>query len=111
MYNIEPTPGGVEYAEWRKEVINMMFDGMIGHGGLLELGPILWIVLCVGVGILLIVGLVFFVRWILSVPEPISNSSIDLTRRDEILTVLKRRLANGEIDKKEFMDLKKTLGL
>ena len=111
MYNIVPTPGGVEYAEWRKEVITMMFDEMIGYRGLLGLGPILWIVLCVGVGILLIVGFVFFVRWIFSVPEPISNSSTDLAKRNEILTVLKERLANGEIDKKEFMDLKKTLGL
>ena len=89
----------------------MMFDEIISHGSLLGLSPILFIVLCIGAGILLFVGLVFLVRWILSLPEITSNSSIELAKQDETLRVLKWRLANGEINKKEFMDLKKTLGL
>lgn len=108
---MQPHPRWGGIAEWRKEVINMMFDEMISHGSLLGLSSILFIVLCIGAGILVIIGLVFLVRWMLSLPETTSNSSIDLTKRDETLTVLKQRLANGEINKKEFMDLKRTLGL
>ena len=57
--------------------------------------------------VLIIIGLVFFIRWLIQSTKggpsgPIGNSS-------RALDILKDRYARGEIDKREFEEKKKDL--
>ena len=77
---------------------HMWGDG--GHGGWF-LGPIMMIVFVA----LLVVAVVFIVRWL---------GGSDLARRgpsgDAALDILKQRFARGEIDRDEFEDRRQVLG-
>jgi len=81
-----------------------MGPGMMGWGyGMGWFGPILMIAFWIAV----IVGIVFLIRWL------VVSSGTDGRRansQDSALEILKRRYAQGEINKEEFMEKRKDLG-
>jgi putative membrane protein len=77
----------------------MMSDGMIGNGmgfGML-FGMVFWIIL--------LVGIVFFVVWVVWGPlrRPPQHS------HESALEILKKRYARGEISKEEFEEKKRDI--
>jgi putative membrane protein len=66
-------------------------------------GGLVMMLMMVLVWALLIVGLVFGVRWLAAHGRP--------AHRDEAAEILRQRYARGEIDKQEFEMLKRDLGL
>ena len=57
--------------------------------------------------ILVIVGLVFFIKWLLQSKRDVPAGKSSPTSR--ALHILEERYARGEIDKQEFLDKKKDL--
>ena len=70
---------------------------MLGNYGFM--GGFMWIF-----WILVIVGLVFLIKWII-----LQNKPIESRADDNSLEILKKRYARGEIDKEEFEQKKKVL--
>lgn len=81
------------------QVVAMMFD--YGHGwgfgGMWIFSALIWI--------LVIVGIVYLVRGLLTQ----NNSANKSDKDDSPLVILKRRYANGEIDKDTYERIKKDL--
>ena len=81
-----------------------MGSGMIGGWGMGWFGGIFMIIFW----ILIIVGVVFFIKWLVqSTKGPSSSGRTDTSAR--ALDILKERYARGEIDKQEFEEKKKDL--
>jgi putative membrane protein len=88
---------GNRYRDWRMGPDMMYGWGMGWFGGIFSL--IFWI--------LLIVGMVFLIRWLIHMskghPAPGPSGS-------RAMEILKERYARGEIEKDEFEEKKKDLG-
>ena len=91
--------GSPSYENYQPNNFNSMMGNYYNGGGIGWLPMILW-------WVLIIIGIVFLVRWI-------SNQSRNGSRNREksltALDTLKERYAKGEIDKKEFEEKKKDL--
>lgn len=82
----------------------MMWDGWMMHNNYGPWGGIMMFVFLIAI----IVGVVFLIKWL------INQSQANNRKRDtdeEPLEILKRRYAKGEIDKQEFEEKKRDLGL
>jgi putative membrane protein len=77
--------------------------GMMDGWGMGWFGGIFMIVLW----ILVIVGLVFFIKWLVQSTRDVPAGKSSPTSR--ALHILEERYARGEIDKQEFLDKKKDL--
>ncbi|MFQ6618306.1 MAG: SHOCT domain-containing protein [Fidelibacterota bacterium] len=75
------------------------FDFGLGWGGMF-LGPLIWIII--------IIGLVFIIKWALEQGRSSSKSDEHVVRETP-LEILKKRYARGEIDKEEDEEKKRTL--
>ena len=81
-----------------------MGSGMIGGWGMGWFGGIFMIIFWV----LIIVGVVFLIKWLVQSPREHSSSGrTDTSSR--ALDILKERYARGEINKQEFEEKKKDL--
>jgi len=88
---------GGRYGDWQ------MGPGMMGNWGMGWFGGIFMIVFW----ILLLVGLVFVIRWLIQTTGKKGNGGQHGSRA---LEILKERYARGEIDKAQFEDMKRDLG-
>ena len=79
-----------------------MGPGMMGGYGMGWFGSILMIVFW----ILILVGLVFLIKWLI---QSTGRDKISGSGGDRSLEILKERYAKGEIDKQEFESKKKDL--
>ncbi len=77
----------------------MMGGGWFGGIGMMIIGFLGFV--------LVIVGVVYIIRWVL--PQ-VNNQHSRYIDSDDSLGILKKRYANGEIDKKTFENMKKDLG-
>jgi putative membrane protein len=81
-------------------------SGLLGGFGSMGIfGPILNLVLSVG----LIIGLVIFLVWIVRRLGTGTGISQADSRRNDSLDILKTRYAKGEITQQEFMEISKDL--
>jgi putative membrane protein len=87
-------PGG--YGGWQ------MGPGMMGNWGMGWFGMIFMIVFW----ILVIVGLVFLIKWLI---QTTGSGKIDKHTGSRAIEILKERYARGEIDQAEFESKKKDL--
>jgi putative membrane protein len=87
---------GGRYGNWPMGPGTMYGWGMGWFGGIFSL--IFWI--------LLIVGMVFLIRWLIHMSKGHSESQSG----SRAIEILKERYARGEIDKQEFEEKKKDLG-
>lgn len=87
---------GGRYEDWH------MGPGMMGYWGMGWFGGIFMIVFW----ILILVGLVFVIRWLVQATAKGGQSSRSGSRA---MDILKERYARGEIDKARFEDMKKDL--
>ena len=69
------------------------------NGGFGFMGGFMWIF-----WIAIIVGVLFFVRWVFQQSRPVEGKL-----EESSLELLKRRYARGEIDKEEFVQKKKDI--
>ncbi len=75
------------------------------HGpGMMYSGSWLWMIIPVVFWILIIVGIVFLIRWIVR-----SSRTMHGKYDDSALEILKRRYAKGEINKEEFEQKKRDI--
>lgn len=79
-----------------------MGPGMMGNWGMGWFGGIFMIVFW----ILILVGLVFVIRWLIQTTSRGKNSGQSGSRA---IDILKERYARGEIDKAQFEDMKQDL--
>ncbi|NOZ83890.1 MAG: SHOCT domain-containing protein [Epsilonproteobacteria bacterium] len=77
----------------------MMGGGWFGGIGMMIIGFLGFV--------LLVVGIIYIIRWILPQTNNQQQKYID---SDNSLGILKKRYANGEIDKQTFENMKKDLG-
>ncbi len=77
----------------------MMGGGWFGGIGMMIIGFLGFV--------LLVVGVIYIIRWILPQANNQQHGHID---SDNSLGILKKRYANGEIDKQTFESMKKDLG-
>ena len=92
------------FAQWRGYGGYPMSPGYMGGYGMGWFGGIFMIVFW----ILVIVGLVFLIKWLVQSPREHSSSGrTDTSSR--ALDILKERYARGEINKQEFEEKKKDL--
>lgn len=89
---------------WGDDDWHMMGPGMMYGGGMGWFGGIVMILFW----ILVIVGLVFLIRWLIQNTQTGSGNG-DGGSSGKPLEVLKQRYAAGEIDKQEFEEKKKDL--
>lgn len=87
---------GGRYEDWH------MGPGMMGYWGMGWFGGIFMIVFW----ILILVGLVFVIRWLVQATAKGGQSDWSGSRA---MDILKERYARGEIDKARFEDMKKDL--
>lgn len=80
-----------------------MGPGMMGYGYGHGMG---WfgIIFMFAFGVLVIVGIVFLIRWL-----AVSARTEGRRLEDSALEILKKRYARGEMDKEEFLEKKKEL--
>ena len=90
-------------AQWRGYGDWHMGPGMMGGYGMGWFGGIFMIVFWV----LVIVGLVFLIKWLIQSTKAESGRSI--SNSSSAIDILKQRYARGEIDKEEFEEKKKDL--
>jgi putative membrane protein len=88
---------GDRYRDWRMGPDMMYGWGMGWFGGIFSL--IFWI--------LVIVGMVFLIRWLIHMSKGHSEAQQSGSRA---LEILRERYARGEIEKQEFEEKKKDLG-
>lgn len=67
-------------------------------------GDWLWIILHIVLWIVVIIGIIFLVRWIFTSTKTMHSKS-----SDSALEILKRRYAKGEINKEEFEQKKQDI--
>ena len=89
-------------AQWRRYGDWQMGPGMMGSWGMGWFGGIFMIVFW----ILLLVGLVFVIRWLIQTTGKKGNNGQHGSRAMEIL---KERYARGEIDRTQFEAMKRDL--
>lgn len=90
-----------------------------GYDGGFGLVAIIWIILVAAFWVLILVGLVYGVRWLIRAdrnsrlpgppPPPGAPGSGAGPRMDDPLEILRQRYARGEIDDDEFERRRKTL--
>jgi len=85
---------GWQYGGW-----GMMGPGMMGGFGWMGIMPVLWIV---------VLGLIIWAV-VASVRSSSESGGQDLSKSDSALEVLKKRYAQGEINKEEYEEKKKDL--
>jgi len=91
---LSPSPASAQRYGWHPG----MMDGWgMGFGGIFMI--VFWI--------LVIVGLVFLIKWLVQSSRKSSGGESSPTSR--ALEILEERYARGEIDKQEFQDKKKDL--
>ncbi len=83
---------------WRGDVYGMMGPGMMGGFGNMFLMPVVWIV---------VLGLIIWAV-VTTIHSP-GESDSTAHKADSPLDILKRRYAQGEIDKEEYQEKKKDL--
>ena len=77
----------------------MMGPGMMGGFGWMAIMPVLWII---------VLGLIIWAV-VAAVRGSSESRSIDSSKADSALELLKKRYARGEIDKQEYEEKKKDL--
>jgi len=98
----ETATGRSPYGKGVHSCQQMMGPGMMGNWGMGWFGGIFMIVFW----ILILVGLVFVVRWLIQTTGRGKNSGQSGSRA---IDILKERYARGEIDKAQFEDMKQDL--
>jgi len=83
---------------WQRDSFGMMGRGMTGGFGTMFLMPILWII---------VLGLIIWA--VVAALQRSGESDSTAHKADSPLDILKRRYAQGEIDKEEFEAKKKDL--
>ena len=94
--NAEALAQGGRYEGWH------MGPGMMGNWGMGWFGGIFMIVF----GVLILVGLVFVIRWLFQATSKKGDSGQQGSRA---IDILKERYARGEIDKTQFEGMKRDL--
>ncbi len=95
--------GNEAFAQWGRYDGWQMGPGMMGGWGMGWFGGIFMLLFW----ILIIVGLVFLIRWLIHLTKGEPGRSFSHSSR--ALDILKERYARGEIDKQEFEEKKKDL--
>ncbi len=89
----------------------MWYGGPWGwSGGWFGLGGIGMMIIGFLGFVLLVVGIVYILRWIFYVPGYGERRYRKYVGSEESLEILKKRYANGEINREEYEKMKKDLG-
>ncbi len=87
----------------------MMLDRFAWHGIQFGLFPGVWILFVILIIVLIVLCIIFIVKL---VGESQGDAPVrDKTGKQEVLRILEKRLANGEINEDEFMRIKNLLML
>jgi putative membrane protein len=92
-------PGSDARAQWGNNQGWHMGPGMMGAGGMGWFGGVFMIVFW----ILILVGLVFFIKWLI---QSTGSGRAGGSSSNRALEILKERYARGDIDKAEFETMK-----
>jgi len=91
------------FAQWGRDYggYSMMGPGMMGVWGMGWFGIIFMLIFWV----LVIVGLVFFIKWLIQTTSREKSEA----GGGRVLDILKERYARGEIDKRKYKEMRKDL--